>query len=35
MNKNIVLCYDGTSNEFGQNNTNIVKTFEFLQKNDK
>ena len=27
MAKSIVICYDGTNNEFGMNNTNVVKLF--------
>ncbi|MDW7692049.1 DUF2235 domain-containing protein [Flammeovirgaceae bacterium SG7u.111] len=30
MGKNIVVCYDGTGNEYGKNNTNVVKTFESI-----
>ncbi|MTI29238.1 T6SS phospholipase effector Tle1-like catalytic domain-containing protein, partial [Xanthovirga aplysinae] len=33
-NKNIVICYDGTGNEYGRNNTNVVKTFESLVSNE-
>ncbi|KIJ57935.1 hypothetical protein HYDPIDRAFT_56186, partial [Hydnomerulius pinastri MD-312] len=25
--RNLVVCIDGTSNQFGQNNTNVVKLF--------
>ena len=32
MPKNIVICCDGTGNEFGPTNTNVVKLFELLQK---
>ncbi len=32
MAKNIIICYDGTSNEYSKNNTNIVKTFESIIK---
>ena len=32
--KNIVICYDGTGNEYGSNNTNVVKTFEALTRDD-
>ena len=35
MNKNIILCYDGTGNEYGKNNTNVVKTFESLIRNEQ
>lgn len=31
--KNIVICCDGTSNEFGTNNTNVVHTFMLAEKN--
>ncbi|HEY33573.1 MAG TPA: DUF2235 domain-containing protein [Dehalococcoidia bacterium] len=34
MGKNIVVCFDGTSNEYGKNNTNVVKTFEALEIDD-
>jgi hypothetical protein len=30
--RNIVLCCDGTSNEFCKNNTNVVKLFEMLDR---
>lgn len=30
MNKNIVICCDGTSNQFGDRNTNVVKLFSVL-----
>jgi uncharacterized protein (DUF2235 family) len=30
MGKNIVICYDGTGAEYGENNTNVVKTFESI-----
>ncbi|WP_423906443.1 DUF2235 domain-containing protein [Candidatus Spongiihabitans sp.] len=30
MSKNIVICYDGTGNEYGDNNTNVVKIFEHI-----
>ena len=26
--KNIIICFDGTGNEYGKNNTNVIKTFE-------
>ena len=32
MPKNIVICCDGTGNEFGPENTNVVKLFELLTK---
>ena len=34
MNKSIVVCYDGTSNEYGRNNTNVVKTFEAIVRDE-
>ncbi len=32
--KNIVLCCDGTGNEYGHNNTNVVETYILATKND-
>ena len=32
MPKNIVVCCDGTGNEYGEKNTNVVKLFEILDK---
>ena len=32
--KNIAICCDGTGNEFGQNNTNVVETYLALDKDD-
>jgi uncharacterized protein (DUF2235 family) len=32
--RNIVICCDGTSNEFGALNTNVVKLFGILKKDD-
>lgn len=32
MSKNIVLCCDGTSNEFGDRNTNVLKLHSVLEK---
>ncbi len=32
MGRNIVICCDGTGNQYGKNNTNVVKTFEALVK---
>ena len=32
--KNIVICCDGTGNEYGQNNTNVVETFVLAEKDD-
>lgn len=34
MSKNIMICCDGTGNEFGQNNTNVVKIFLLAIKNN-
>ncbi|MFC1969515.1 DUF2235 domain-containing protein [Chloroflexota bacterium] len=34
MSKNIVVCYDGTGNEYGKNNTNVVKVFEAIVRDD-
>ena len=33
--KNIVICCDGTGNEFGDNNSNVVKLYATLEINDK
>ncbi|HHO59958.1 MAG TPA: DUF2235 domain-containing protein [Thiotrichales bacterium] len=33
--KNIVICCDGTGNEYGTNNTNVVETYSLAQKNNK
>lgn len=30
MPRNIVICYDGTGNEFGPHNTNVVRTFQAI-----
>lgn len=35
MGKNIVICYDGTSNEYKENNTNVVRTFEAIVRDDR
>lgn len=32
MSKNIVICCDGTGNEYGQNNTNVVGLFERIAR---
>ena len=32
-NKNIVICCDGTSNEFGDHNSNVVKLYQLLRRN--
>lgn len=34
MSKNIVVCSDGTGNEYGQNNTNVVLTYELALQSD-
>ena len=34
MSKNIVVCYDGTNNEYRKHNTNVVKTFEAIERDD-
>ena len=34
MGKNIVVCYDGTNKEHGEYNTNVVKTFEAIVRDD-
>lgn len=34
MPKNIIICCDGTGNEFGKNNTNVVKMFGLATKDD-
>jgi uncharacterized protein (DUF2235 family) len=34
MAKNIVVCCDGTSNQFGDKNTNVVKLFRVLKKGE-
>lgn len=31
--KNIVICCDGTGNEYGRNNTNVVETYGLARKN--
>ena len=33
--KNIVICCDGTGNEFGDNNSNVVKLYATLEINEK
>ncbi len=35
MKKNIVICCDGTGNEYGPKNTNVVKLFSALERNPK
>jgi len=34
MARNIVVCCDGTGNEYGDNNTNVLKLYSILPKND-
>ncbi len=34
MPKNIVICYDGTGNEYGDHNTNVVGTFEAIVRDE-
>ena len=35
MGKNIVICIDGTGNEFGENNSNVVKLYSVLKCSDQ
>src|SRR5438270_6716114 len=35
MGKNIVICCDGTNNEFGSNNTNVVRLVQVLNRSPK
>ena len=35
MPKNIIVCYDGTGNEYGGNHTNVVKTFESILRREE
>ena len=32
MSKNIIICCDGTGNEYGKNNTNVVHTYDLANK---
>jgi uncharacterized protein (DUF2235 family) len=32
--RTLVLCFDGTSNEYDEDNTNVVKLFALLKKDD-
>ena len=32
--KNIIICCDGTGNEYGRNNTNIVETYALVEKDE-
>lgn len=34
MSKNIVICCDGTGNRYGENNTNVVKIFERIRRDE-
>ncbi|HEX74098.1 MAG TPA: DUF2235 domain-containing protein [Dehalococcoidia bacterium] len=34
MSKNIVVCYDGTNAEYRKHNTNVVRTFEAIVRDD-
>ena len=31
--RNLVLCFDGTNNQFGPNNTNVIRTIQSLDRN--
>ena len=33
--KKIVICCDGTGNEYGKNNTNVVKLFDMVVKDPR
>jgi len=33
--KNIVICCDGTGNEYGDNNTNVIETYKISKKTDQ
>lgn len=35
MSKKIIICFDGTGNEVGNNPSNILKLYELLEKNDQ
>jgi len=35
MPKNIVICCDGTGEEFGDNNSNVVKIYSVLENSDR
>ena len=35
MGKNLVVCLDGTNNEFGDTNTNVVRLFQSLQRDEQ
>lgn len=34
MSRNIVLCFDGTNNEYAATNTNVVKIYEMIDRTD-
>ena len=34
MARNIVICIDGTGNEFGANNSNVIKLYSVLKRDD-
>jgi uncharacterized protein (DUF2235 family) len=34
MGKNIIICFDGTGNEYGRINTNVVKVFETIKRDE-
>ena len=33
--KKIVICRDGTGNEYGRNNTNVVETYTLVEKDQE
>ena len=35
MSKNIIICCDGTGNEYSENNTNVVGTFAAIKRDEK
>ena len=35
MPKNIIICCDGTGNEYGQQNTNVVKLYEAIVRDEQ
>ena len=35
MSKNIVMCYDGTGAQYGENNTNVIRAFEAIVRDEK
>ncbi len=32
--KNIIICCDGTGNEYGHNNTNVVKLYQSIVRDE-